>query len=198
MTRTPHRTRFTGASQPAVQHELTVERIGQCLGEWQTRELRVACGFTECRGLNTAQLEDIYQETVLPLLRGHYRDQEHLCNALRDGLKKRALNMHRDERRRREILSENAPGLYRTEQAREEQNTPELAVLIRQYRSLILKFFTTLTPDEQRLFWLTADGMKYRAIASELDMDVNQARKAARSCEHKRERFRLIHKRHRR
>ncbi len=133
MTKTPHRTRLASASQSVVQHELTVEQIGQCLGEWQARELRVARGFRECCGLNTEQLEDLYQETALPLLSGHYLDEEHLCNALRDGVKKRALNMHRDERRRREILSQNAPSLSRTAQAREEQNTPELAVLIREY-----------------------------------------------------------------
>jgi DNA-directed RNA polymerase specialized sigma24 family protein len=73
------------------------------------------------------------------------------------------------------------------------QKTPELAMLIRHDRSIILEFFTTLNPDEQRVFWLTADGMKYRAIASELDMDVNEARKVARSCERKRERFQLIY-----
>jgi RNA polymerase sigma factor (sigma-70 family) len=198
MTRTPHITRLTGATQPAVQHELTVERIGQCLGEWQARELRVARGFRECRGLNTAQLEDIYQEAIFPLLGGRYWNEEHLCNALRDGIKKRALNMHRDERRRREILSENAPDLYLTALAREEQNTPELAALAQQDRSTVLKFFHTLGSDERCVFWLTADGMKYRAIAPELDMDVNKARRVSRSCEYKRERFQLIHKRGRR
>jgi RNA polymerase sigma factor (sigma-70 family) len=166
--------------------------------EWQARELRVARGFKECRGLDTAQLDDIYQETVLPLLCRRYRSEEHLRNALRTGLKNRAKNLHRDERRHREILSQNAPSLYRTEQVREEQNTPELATLARQDRSTVLEFFNALDSDERCVFWLTADGMKYRAIAPELDMDVNKTRKAARSCEYKRERFQLIHKPHRR
>ena len=47
--------------------------------------------FPECRGLSTEQLEDIYQETALALLRRPYDSEEHLRNALRTGLKHRAL-----------------------------------------------------------------------------------------------------------
>jgi RNA polymerase sigma factor (sigma-70 family) len=193
MTRAPHRARLAAASRPAAQHKLAVKRIGQLLGEWRARELRIARSFRECRGLNTEQLEDIYQETAVSLLHRHYQNEEHLRNALRDGFKKRALNMHRNRRRRGEILKQNAPSLLRSAQEREDQNTPELAALAQQDRSMILKFFTTLSSDEQCVFWLTADGMRYRAIAPELDMEVNEARKVARSCERKRERFQLIY-----
>jgi RNA polymerase sigma factor (sigma-70 family) len=193
MARVPHRARLAAASRPAAQHKLAVKRIGQLLGELRARELRIARSFRECRGLTTEQLEDIYQETVVPLLRGLYQNEEHLRNALREGFKKRALNMHRNRRRRGEILEQNAPSLVRSTQAREDQNAPELAALAQQDRSIILEFFTTLNSDEQRVFWLTADGMRYRAIASELDMEVNEARKVARSCERKRERFQLIY-----
>lgn len=193
MARAPHRARFVALSQPGLQHRLAVEWIGQLLGEWQAHELRIARSFNECHGLTTEQLEDLYQETVILLLRGSYRSEEHLRNALRDGFKKRALNVHRGRRRRGEILRQNAPSLIRSAQAHDDQNAPELAALAQQDRAIILKFFTTLNSDEQRVFWLTANGMRYRAIAPELDMEVNEARKVARSCGRKRERFQLIH-----
>ena len=119
------------------ERKLTFERIGQVLGEWQPHELRIARGFAECRGLSAEQLEDIYQETAVSLLRRPYLNEEHLRNSLREGLKYRALNLHRDERRRGEILTQNAPGLHRRAEAREEQNTPELAALAAQDRLIV-------------------------------------------------------------
>ena len=59
------------------------EWIGQALGGWQVRELRIARGFRECQGLSTEQLEDIYQETAVSLLRRAYLNEEHLCKSLR-------------------------------------------------------------------------------------------------------------------
>jgi RNA polymerase sigma factor (sigma-70 family) len=182
-----------GLSRPGAERKPSVEWIGEVLGEWQARELRIARSFGECRGLNTQQLEDIYQETALVLLRGRYLTEEHLRNALRDGLKKRALNVHRNDRRRGEILAYNAPGLHRTAQAREISNAPEVAALKKQDRAIVSEFLTELSTEEQRVFWLIAEGMQYRAIAPVLDIDVNQARKVARSCERKRERFQLLY-----
>jgi RNA polymerase sigma factor (sigma-70 family) len=173
--------------------ELTFERIGQVLGEWQPHELRIARGFAECRGLGAEQLEDIYQETAVSLLRRPYLNEEHLRNSLREGLKYRALNLHRDERRRGEILTQNAPGLHRSAEAREEQNTPELAAVAAQDRLIIQEFLTELTPLEQRVFWLIAEGMRYRAIAPLLGIPTPEAQKASRSCERKRERFQLLY-----
>ncbi|HLB21355.1 MAG TPA: hypothetical protein VK605_04560, partial [Solirubrobacteraceae bacterium] len=66
--------------------------MGEVLGEWQAQEIRLARGYAECRGLSTEQLEDIYQETSVALLSRPYQTEEHLRNALRTGLKHRALN----------------------------------------------------------------------------------------------------------
>jgi RNA polymerase sigma factor (sigma-70 family) len=175
------------------ERKLTFERIGQVLGEWQPHELRIARGFAECRGLSAEQLEDIYQETAVSLLRRPYLNEEHLRNSLREGLKYRALNLHRDERRRGEILAQNAPGLHRSAEAREGQKTPELAALAAQDRSIITEFLTELTEIEQRVFWLIAEGMRYRAIAPLLGIPTPEAQKASRSCERKRERFQLLY-----
>ena len=100
------------------------QRPGQILGEWQKRELRIARGFAECRGLTTEQLEDLYQETALALYRRAYDSEEHLRNALRDGIKKRALRLHRDERRHGRIIARGTPGFRVMAEAREREGAP--------------------------------------------------------------------------
>jgi RNA polymerase sigma factor (sigma-70 family) len=169
------------------------EWVGVLLGDWQASELRIARGFAECRGLAVEQLEDIYQETALALLSRPYASEEHLRNALRHGIKHRALNMHRDTRRRSQILAQSAPSMQRVAEARDSKAGPEDAALSQQDRLIVREFLTELDELEQRVFWLIADGMRYRAIASALDIPVNQARNTSRSCERKRERFQLLY-----
>lgn len=167
--------------------------IGVRLGEWQAQEVRLARGFGECRGLSKEQLEDIYQETSVALLTRRYESEEHLRNALRTGIKHRALNHHRDERRRGQILAYSAPGIYALAQAGAGEAAPESAALSRQDRLIVSEFLTELSPVEQRVFWLLAEGLQYRAIAPALGLDKNLARKAARAVERKRERFQLLY-----
>jgi RNA polymerase sigma factor (sigma-70 family) len=172
---------------------MSAERVGEALGEWQSGELRLARSFTECRGLGHEQLEDLYQETALVLLERPYHNEEHLRNALRWGIKHRALHVHRDERRRGEILSRRAPELQLAAEAREQEHTPELAAVLAADRLIVSEFLTELSELEQRVFWLIAEGMRYRAIAPILQIPVNEARKASRACERKRERFQLLY-----
>ncbi|HTZ62660.1 MAG TPA: sigma-70 family RNA polymerase sigma factor [Solirubrobacteraceae bacterium] len=169
------------------------QRIGQILGEWHAREVRVARSFPECRGLCTEQLEDLYQETALALLARPYQSEEHLRNALRAGIKQRALRLHRDERRRGEILAQHAPGLHRQAQARAHRHAPESAALNREDRLIVAEFLAALSPGEQRVFALLAENMQYRAIAPVLGIPVNEARNTARACERKRARFQLLY-----
>ena len=152
-----------------------------------------ARNFPECRGLSTEQLEDIYQETTEALLRRPYQTEEHLRNALRMGLKHRALNLHRDERRRGQILAQSAPGMYVMAEEREGRNAPELAALVHQDRLIVSEFLTELTEVEQRVFGWLVEGLQYRAIASVEGIELNVARNASRSCERKRERFQLLY-----
>src|SRR5271166_36343 len=123
----PNDLRTAVAGRPSV---LGFDRLAQLLGGWQERELRAARGFPECRGLSHAQLEDLYQETALALLSRPYASEEHLRDALRHGIRNRALNMHRDQRRRSQILAEHAPVMHRTAQAG--QTGPEDAALAQQ------------------------------------------------------------------
>ena len=127
----------------------STEWVGEVLGRWQAVELRIARSFAECRGLSAEQLEDIYQETTLALLSRPYQSEAHLRRALRTGLKQRALNLHRDERRREEILTHNGPGLLTTTE--EDDSGPERAALIHEDRLLVSEFLTELTGLEQRV-----------------------------------------------
>jgi RNA polymerase sigma factor (sigma-70 family) len=192
-TRSDGSTASTRVHTPAQRVGRTSEWVGGLLGEWQRTELRIARGFAECRGLNTEQLEDLYQETALALLNRPYGTEEHLRNALRHGIKHRALNMHRDTRRRSQILAEHAPSMQRIAENRESQTGPEEATLAEQDRLIVREFLTELDELEQRVFWLIAEGLRYRAIASALEIPVNEARNASRSCERKRERFQLLY-----
>lgn len=169
------------------------QRPGQILGEWQKRELRIARGFAECRGLTTEQLEDIYQETALALYKRAYDSEEHLRNALRDGIKKRALRLHRDERRHGRIIARGTPGFRVMAEAREREGAPELAALAREDRLIASEFTTELTEQERRVFGGLVEGMAYRAIGTALGIPENEARKIARACDRKRERFQLLY-----
>ncbi len=169
------------------------QRPGQILGEWQKRELRIARGFAECRGLSTEQLEDLYQETALALYKRVYDSEEHLRNALRDGIKKRALRLHRDERRHGRLLARWTPGFHVMAEAREREGAPELAALAREDRLIASEFTTELTEQERRVFGGLVEGMAYRAIATALGIPVNEARNIARACDRKRERFQLLY-----
>jgi RNA polymerase sigma factor (sigma-70 family) len=181
------------AAHPSRPGALSPERVGQALGEWQSGELRIARSFAECRGLGHEQLEDLYQETAIVLLGRSLHNEEHLRNALRWGIKHRALHLHRDEKRRGEILAQRAPELQVAAEGREGDQTPELAALLAQDRLVVSEFLAELTELERRVFWLISEGMRYRAMAPILGVGVNEARKASRACERKRARFQLLH-----
>ena len=173
--------------------QLTFERAGQALGEWQAREVRIARGFAECKGLSTEQIEDVYQETALALLDRTYPSEEQLRNALRIGIKHRALHSHRDERRHTEILEENAPQMQLLAQLPENEHAPEHLTLARADRLIVQEFLTELTMTERHVFALLADGLRPHLIAASLGIAFNEARNATRACERKRERFQLLY-----
>lgn len=178
---------------PRRTRPLSSEDVGRKLGEWQASELRLARSYPECRDVGQAELEDIYQETVIVLLSRPHHDEQHLGNALRWGLKRRALQMHRNERRRGEILNQRGPELEETAERREQERAPEMALVLAEDRLVVSEFLTELSELERRVFWLAAEGMRYRAIAPVLEIPVNEARRAFRSCERKRAHFQLLY-----
>jgi RNA polymerase sigma factor (sigma-70 family) len=183
----------TTHSRRAAGGPLARERIGEILGRWQPVEVRLAQGFPECRGLGREQLEDLYQETVIALLSRPYASETHLRNALRQGIRHRALNVHRDIRRRGQIIAEHAPSMHRVAEAAAAGTAPESELLRAEDRGLVLEFLGELDPFERQVFELSADGLRYRAIARRLGVDVNEARRTARAVERKRVEFRLRH-----
>lgn len=172
---------------------LDPRRVGEILGTALASEIRMARGFKECSGLSREEVEDLYQETALALLHRSYRNEEHLLRALRIGLRQRALNVHRDRRRRREILSAAAPGMQAITAAREAERGPEPQALAREDRLVVAEFLSELDPLERRLFWLASEGVRYRSAAAALGMAVNEVRNAWRGYERKRERFQVLY-----
>ena len=182
-----------GVTLPGVGTPLQAGQLAAILDRRRHRELRIARGFRECRGLSPQQLEDIYQETLLALLRRPYYNEKHLCDALRTGIKQRALNLYRDERGHEKILADSAPAIHAAQQERSADESPEQLALARQDRLLITEFLAELTLPERRAFWLLAEGMKYNRIAKALDIPVNEARNTVAACERKRKRFQLLY-----
>ena len=131
---------------------------------------------------------------MLALLRLPYYNEKHLCDALREGIKQRALNLHRDERSHEKILADNAPAIHAAQQARSADQTPEQLALAREDRLLITEFLAELTGrNELRVFWLVTEGMGYNRIAKILKIEANEARNTVAACERKRERFQKLH-----
>lgn len=183
----------SGGSRQVATTGLSRARVGEALGAWQRGELRLARSFAECRDLAHEQLEDIYQDTAVVLLGRSFHSEEHLRNALRWGLKRRALHLHRDNRRRGEILAQHTPELRIAAEGREQEHAPELAAILVQDRLIVAEFMSELSELEQRVFRMEAEGLGYRAMAPILCVEVNEARKAFRECERKRARFQLLH-----
>ena len=172
---------------------LAAERAGQLLGEYKASELRLARSFPECRNLSKEELEDLYQETALALMDRRFQREEHLRSALREGIKFRALNLHRDERRREEILNHTGAHTNVMAQTSQDAYSPEQIALIHEDRLIADEFTTELSEDERRVFRWMVEGLQYRAIASVLEIPVNEARKTSRSCERKCKRFQLLY-----
>jgi RNA polymerase sigma factor (sigma-70 family) len=172
---------------------LEPEEIAAILDGCRRREMRIARRFVECRGLSRQQLEELYQDTSIELVRRDYYGEEHVRRALREGIKGRARNLRRDERRRGEIYAECAPSIHAEGQARGAQETPEQLVLARQDRLLITEFLAELSEFEREVFWHTVEGLGYNRIATVLGESANKVRSAVASCERKRELFQKLH-----
>jgi RNA polymerase sigma factor (sigma-70 family) len=168
-------------------------RVAELLRCWQERELALAKRYRECAGLTPEQVEDLYQDTALVLLGRAFQSEEHLRRALRHGLKFRALRVHRDERSHRRILARHAPGIQALARAKATEEAPEHVALSDEERSLIDEFLAELTPDEQRILWLTAEGVPAKRITRALGLPAPQAEKAKLSYERKRENYVVLY-----
>ena len=166
----------------------------QLLDAWRARKLNTARVQRECRGLTPEQLQEIYQEATLVLLRRvrPWESEEHLRNALHTEIKRRALHLHRDERRHRTKLAAHAPTIYADAHQQAAKGDPEPQALAHQDQQIILEFLAWLTETEQEVFVLWAEGLRCRRIARKLGMSHNEALNASRAIEQKRKRYALL------
>lgn len=172
---------------------LSQRAAGDLLGATARAEVRLARSFRECRGLTVEQIEDIHQETVLALLSRNHESELHLAHALRVGIKQRALRLHRDTRRRLQILHAHARTVGQSTSAVQEEQDPAIEAGRRVERKLSVSFLAGLDALERELFMLDAlEGAKYRAAATVLGVDLQAARRASRRAERKRAMFECL------
>jgi DNA-directed RNA polymerase specialized sigma24 family protein len=169
------------------------QETARLLEDWRVDELQVARRFRENNGLSDADLEDLYQEVSIELIARPYFSEDHLRNALRAGMRLRALRRYRDRAAREQILAREAPGLLFYAGARERADAPDQIVLAAQDRLIAAEFMSELSELERRVFGLLADGLGWRAAARALGIERNEARNAWRACERKRDRFWLLY-----
>ena len=163
----------------------------EVLCEHRPRELGLATSYRECAGLTKEQLEDLFQDTALALLDRRFENREHLLREFRSGIKKRALNHHRNERSRRAILIRHASTL--SPDAPIDTNDPEQRVLASEERCVIEEFIRELNPAEQRLLGLLAEGVSTRRLARTLGVPADQLYATKMSYERKRENYTLLY-----
>jgi DNA-directed RNA polymerase specialized sigma24 family protein len=171
-------------------------RIGQLLGGWRQQELMLAARFWECQGFEATDIEDLYQHTSVVLLERRIESEAHLRNALRDGIKNRALHLRRDGRRHWEILEEFAPSEDALARAAAGEEGPERQLLEREDLQIVAEFLAELDEREYRVFLeATKNGTKtgHRRIALALRMDPGEVRSALRSAGQKHERWFLLY-----
>ncbi|MHB1836023.1 MAG: RNA polymerase sigma factor [Solirubrobacteraceae bacterium] len=161
------------------------------LTRWRAQELSRAQRLRECGGASLAEVQELYDATVMALIsrEQRYASEEHLRHALREGVRLRALRLHRDRATRAKVLAKAAPLLHGEGQERAWRSQPERAALARQDDELAGEFIAELSALERKVFALVAEGRSWRAIATALAIPETTARSATRSCERKRKRF---------
>jgi DNA-directed RNA polymerase specialized sigma24 family protein len=162
---------------------LDVSRVAELLDAWRNAELE---RFTlEWRTLSYAELEELYSETMIPLLERPYRTEGQLRRAVREGMQYRALNAYNTELRHREIEAESEQGVSALRAARSAEETPERIALARQDELLLNELVRELTPFQRQVFEHASDGQGYKKIAAALGVPTAQARSATRACQSK-------------
>jgi DNA-directed RNA polymerase specialized sigma24 family protein len=169
------------------------ERTGQLLGEWREHELARAKRTRVCGGLGIEQLEDVYQDTTEALLGRAFQNEEHLRYALRQGIRYRALDAHRNRRRHARIWGRAARGMQVLARVTQEEQSAEALLLAEEDRLFASEFLAELSGEEASVYWLmSVEHLGHINIARALGIPTTQARNTMRVCERKRERFQTV------
>ncbi len=189
----PPRATPSATAAPPLDPTLRVAWAAELLCDERERELTLAEGYRECRGLSRDQLEDLFQDTAIKLLDRPFTDALHLYRALRIGIKKRALNVHRNERARRATHIRRALDIQTLAHAQAGESDPERILLASEDKYLIKEFATELSPNEQRLLRLTAEGVSTRRLAKALEVSPEQLYAIKVTYERKRENYTTLY-----
>ena len=181
------------AAAPPLDPDLRVAWAAELLCDRRKREIALAKSYRECQGLTTDQLEDLFQDTAIALLARPFQNAEHLYRALRDGMKRRALFAHRTERSRRGIRARRALDIQKLAHAQANESDPERILLASEDKYLIEEFATELSPSEQRLLWLTAEGVSTRRLAKAMGVSAEELYATKVTYERKRENYTLLY-----
>ena len=156
-------------------------------------ELRIAHTFKECTGIGRVDIEELFDATTSALLARLFESEDHLCYALRLGIRRRALNLHRDRATHSRILEQAAPAMRASREEQAWREDPERACIARENALLAAEFLAQLTKRQREVFALMANGRGGQTIATELKIDPKVARNEMRFCEHERQRFLKIY-----
>lgn len=175
-------------------HVLSTSEVWELLGQWRDRELAFARGYDECAGLSAEQLEDLYQDVALRLHRQRFTSDAYLRHVARVQLRRLALNAHRDEGARREILGARAPGIHALQQARALEDNPESRVIANEDLQVVHEFLRELSAKERKAFCYAQEhNAGYESVAVQLGIPTNEVRRLLLEAERKLERFAIIY-----
>ncbi len=155
----------------------------------RSSELRIARTFKECAGHGVAEIEELFDDTATALLLRDLKSEDHLRNALRLGIKLRALKLHRDRARHSRILEQALSAMRSDREMEAWREDPERALVAYEDKALAAEFFVQLTKPQRKVFALIAEDRSRDAIATRLKINLNTARNEMRLCEHERELF---------
>src|ERR1700679_3397375 len=111
-------------------------------------ELRIARTFKECRGIGTAEIEELFDITTTSLLARSFESEDHLYNALRRGIKLRALTVNGDRATHSRILKRATPEMQANHEQDAWREDPERAFAAHQNGILATEFLVQLTKSQ--------------------------------------------------
>jgi hypothetical protein len=164
--------------------------VEDLLGLWLRQEVSALKKWRELRRVKTEELEDIYQEVAIVLLKSESFSADHLRNKIRKEVRLRALKQLRDGGRREEIHAE----LARTTAASTDHARPETEVLVREDRAVAAEFLAELDHEERITFYLMADGMSWNRIAKHRQITPAEAHRIVRRCTRKHEKWLTLYR----
>ncbi len=128
----------------------------------RSSELRIAYTFKECAGIGRVDIEELFDATTSALLARLFESEDHLRYALRLGIRRRALNLHRDRTTHSRILEQAAPAMRASREEQAWREDPERACIAREKALLAAEFLAQLTKRQRKVLrsWRMVDAVR--------------------------------------